>query len=159
MMTTQPPKKQAKPGKGTEFRYCEPKYQPLWGSLIFVGCLLVVGIQCIFPKAQEWISETGLLMAIAGLVVLSLARLPRAESGKRSVRRRRSDPGICQEIKPRSASCPNSQQLHLRRAVQRIVPTGSCIPARRVRGEDINAKTPRREGAKWRKMEQSCSLQ
>jgi drug/metabolite transporter (DMT)-like permease len=69
MMTTQPPKKQAKSGNGTEFRYCKPKYQPLWGSLIFAGCLLVVGVQCIFPKAPEWISEIGLLMAIAGLVV------------------------------------------------------------------------------------------
>ena len=58
-----------KSSNGTEFRYCKPKYQPLWGSLIFIGCLLVVGVQYIFPKAPEWISEIGLLMAIAGLVV------------------------------------------------------------------------------------------
>ena len=35
-MTTQPPKKQAKSGNGTEFRYCKPKYA-IMGLIDFRG--------------------------------------------------------------------------------------------------------------------------
>jgi drug/metabolite transporter (DMT)-like permease len=55
--------------------YCKPKYQRIWGTLILVGCALVVGIQYEFPKAPDWISEFGVLMAVAGLVVFGLGTI------------------------------------------------------------------------------------
>ena len=61
--------------KATKFRFCKPKYQLIWGSLIFVGCVLVVIIRGIFPNAPDWIGETGLAMAIAGLVVFGVGTI------------------------------------------------------------------------------------
>ncbi len=58
-----------KSGHDTEFRFCKPKYQWIWSSLIFVGCLLVVGIRYVFPKAPEWIMEVGIVAACVGLLV------------------------------------------------------------------------------------------
>jgi len=55
--------------------YCKPKYQGVWGTLILVGCAVVVVIQCEFPKAPDWISEVGLYMTVAGLVVFALGTI------------------------------------------------------------------------------------
>jgi hypothetical protein len=54
---------------------CKPKYQGIWGTLISVGCAMVVGINYAFPKAPDWISEAGLLRTVTGLIVFALGTL------------------------------------------------------------------------------------
>ena len=55
--------------------YCKPKYQGIWGTLILVGGAIVVGIHYELPKAPDWISEFGLYMTVAGLVVFAFGTI------------------------------------------------------------------------------------
>ena len=43
---------------------------------------MVVGIQCEFPKAPDWISAVGLLMAVTGLLVFGFGTIAASREWK-----------------------------------------------------------------------------
>jgi drug/metabolite transporter (DMT)-like permease len=54
-----------------KFRFCNPKYQWLWSSLVFIGCVLFISTEYLFPKTPDWIAELGMWSACVGLVVFA----------------------------------------------------------------------------------------
>jgi Ca2+/Na+ antiporter len=57
------------------FRFCKPKYQWLWCSLILAGGLLIVGSEYLSPNASDWIAELGICSTCAGLVVFGVGTI------------------------------------------------------------------------------------
>jgi protein-S-isoprenylcysteine O-methyltransferase Ste14 len=56
-------------GSGAEFRFVTPKYQRVWGPLLYVGFALIWIARQIFPGWPDWISTVGFLIILVGLVV------------------------------------------------------------------------------------------